>query len=499
MKKKLTTLALTAALGLFAGPFAKAADGDIYDIVPCTEYGVDRGAWTIPDDPFGSGVDVYFKIRLVAREFNGAAPVSLWRLDYDGLISPSVVSNLYPMQIGIYVSGRQTFAKLDTVLAEGNYTTALIFKYTTKPGDFAMPIRLATAAGPAGDAIGNGEYVFNPATSYWKMSRYDSSNNSISDCSWTFTSDNTRIGRAITDIGRSPVTDYSLQDCGIYVKTVDFSNDWEDAAYWRSIHENSTITGGGISPRLAITAPSDEKRSFYMWSSDESKIKVKASGSVTVSPVTMQIDSSGTMDTFQVAKVSFEGGSGDPVPFLVEAQPNSSGDTANLILSAYDHFNYSASSTDQLIDYITVPVKCIEALPASVIVESADKTITADNDYMTAKTSLAVYLSQAVETNVTITVKTTFEDDATKTDWGNYVRFSTSANTVQTLPVDNEVTITIPAGSTEKRIVYVYALRGDSHTTGDGHQVKFTPYVDPAVMAAAGIQDLTAADRKSVV
>ena len=493
MKKKLTTLALTAALGLFAGPFAKAADGDIYDIVPCTEYGVDRGAWTIPDDPFGSGVDVYFKIRLVAREFNGAAPVSLWRLDYDGLISPSVVSNLYPMQIGIYVSGRQTFAKLDTVLAEGNYTTALIFKYTTKPGDFAMPIRLATAAGPAGDAIGNGEYVFNPATSYWKMSRYDSSNNSISDCNWTFTSDNTRIGRAITDIGRSPVTDYSLQDCGIYVKTVDFSNDWEDAAYWRSIHENSTITGGGISPRLAITAPSDEKRSFYVWSSDESKIKVKASGSVTVSPVTMQIDSSGTMDTFQVAKVSFEGGSGDPVPFLVEAQPNSSGDTANLILSAYDHFNYSASSTDQLIDYITVPVKCIEALPASVIIESADKSITADNDYMTAKTSLAVYLSQAVETNVTITIKTTFEDDATKTDWGNYVRFSTSANTVQTLPVDNEVTITIPAGSTEKRIVYIYALRGDSHTTGDGHQVKFTPYVDPAVMAAAGIQDLTAA------
>ena len=492
MKKQLTTLAVTAALALFAGYSAKAADGDIYDIVPCTEFGVDRAAWTIPDDPFGSGVDVYFKIRLVAREFNGAAPVSLWRLDYDGLISPSVVSNLYPMQIGIYVSGRQTFAKLDTVLAEGNYTTALIFKYTTKPGDFAMPIRLATAAGPASDAIGNGEYVFNPATAYWKMSRYDASNNSISDCSWTFTSDDTRIGRAITDIGRAPVTDYSLQECGIYVKTVDFSNDWEDAAYWRSIHENSTITGGGISPRLAITAPSDEKRTFYVWSSDESKIKVKASGSVTVSPVTMQINPSGDMATFQVAKVSFEGGSGDPVPFLVEAQPNSSGDTADLILSAYDHFNYSASSTDQLIDYITVPVKCIEALPASVIVECADKTITADNDYMTAKTSLAVYLSQAAEVDVPITIKTTFEDDATKTDWGNYVRFSTSANVVQTLPVDNEVTITIPAGSTEKRIVYVYALRGDGHTVGEGHQVKFTPYVDPAVMTTAGIQDLTA-------
>ena len=495
MKKKLTTLALTAALGLFAGFFANAAVGDIYDIVPCDENGVDRAAWTIADDPFGSGVDLYFKVRLVAREFNGANPVSRWRLDYDGLIPENIAESLYPMQIGIYVSGEQTYAKLVSVLPEGNYTTALVFMYTTKPGDFAMPIRLATAEGPAGDSISNGEYVFNPLTSYWKMSRYDADNNSISDCGWVFTADNARIGLAITDIGRAPVTDYSLEKCGMFVKTVGFSPDDESADYWRSIHENSTITGGGISPRLTITAPSEAKRTFYVWSSDESKIKLKPSGTVTVSPVTMRYDEDPTHTaTYQVAKVEFEGGSEAPVSFLVEAQPGSEGETAELILSAFDHFNYSATTPDErLIDYVTATVKCIEALPASVIVECADKTITADHDYMTAKTSLAVYLSQAAETDVAITLKTTFEDDAGKTDWGNYVRFSTSANTVQTLPADNEITITIPAGSTEKRIVYVYALRGDEHTVGDGHQVKFSPYVDPAVMAAAGIQDLTAA------
>ncbi len=58
MKKKIATLAVTAALALFAGYSARAAVGDIYDIVPCNELGVDRAAWTIPDDPFGSGVDV---------------------------------------------------------------------------------------------------------------------------------------------------------------------------------------------------------------------------------------------------------------------------------------------------------------------------------------------------------------------------------------------------------------------------------------------------------
>ena len=493
MKQKIATLAVTAALALFAGYSARAAVGDIYDIVPCSEYGVDRDAWTIAEDPLGSGVDVYFKIRLVAREFDGAAAVSRWQLDYDGLISPSVVSNLYPMQIGIYVSGQPTFAELDTVLAEGNYTTALIFKYTTRPGDFAMPVRLATASGPAGDSIDNGAYMFNPATAFWKMVRYDADGNKIADCNWAFTADEDRIGRAQTDIRRTPVTDYSLEDCGIFVKTVDFSDDDESSDYWRSVHESSTITGGGVSPRLAISAPSDTERTFYVWSSDESKIKVKASSSVTVSPVTMQIDSEGTTKTFQVATVKFAGGSGEAVPFLVEAQPGSEGETAELILSAYNHFNYSATSHDRLIDYVTATVKCIEALPASIVAEVADTTIIADNDYLTSKTSIKVYLSQEVTNDVHVTLKTTFEEDPAKTNWSEYVRFSTSENTVQTLPDPDEVTFTIPANSAESKIIYVYALRGDSHTIGTGRQVKFTPYISDAEKTAAGIQGVTAA------
>lgn len=495
MKKKLTTLALTAALALFAGFFANAAEGDIYDIVPCDENGVDRGAWTIPDDPFGSGVDVYFKVRLVAREFSGGAAVSLWRLDYDGLIPENIAEALYPMEIGIYVSGKQTYASLVSVKQEGNFTTALVFKYTTKPGDFAMPIRLATVSGPAGDSIANGAYVFNPFNPNWKMVRYDADNNKIDDCGWLFTADNARITRAVTDIGRAPVSDYSLGECGIYVKTVDFSADDESTDYWRTVHENSTITGGGVSPRLEIAAPSVEKRTFYVWSSDESKIKVKASGSVTVSPVTMRVDDDPShTETFQVAKIEFEGGSSAPVPFLVEAQPGSEGATAELILSAYDHFNYSASSPDlRLIDYVTATVKCIEALPASIIAEISDTTIIADNDYLTAKTSFRVYLSQEATNDVHVTLKTTFEDTTATGSWGDYVRFSTSENTVQTLPDPTEITFTIPAYSTEPKTVYVYALRGDSHTIGTGHQLKFTPYVSDEEKAAAGIQGVTAA------
>ena len=256
MKKQLTTLILTATLGIFAGAGARG-EADIYDITPCGEYGEDFAegqTWSSVSAPLGSGETVYFKLRLLAREISGSTAYGRWRLDYDGLISPSVVSNLYPMQIGIYVSGVRTYAVLDNVVSEGNFTTALIFKYTTKPGDFAMPIRLATATGPAGDTPATGEYFFDPSRSYWKMRCETSSG--TADCSWLITTDMGKQSLGMVDIGRAPRSDFSLEGCGIYVQTVDFSDDDESSDYWRSVHENSTITGGGISPRLAISAPS---------------------------------------------------------------------------------------------------------------------------------------------------------------------------------------------------------------------------------------------------
>ena len=109
MKKKLVTLGLAAALGLFTGFAAHAATGDIYDICPCDENGVDLpGAVTDIAHPFDAGTDLYFKIRLIAREGSSG---NRWYLKYTGSIGSDpyqeiVNAALYPMQIGIYVSGR---------------------------------------------------------------------------------------------------------------------------------------------------------------------------------------------------------------------------------------------------------------------------------------------------------------------------------------------------------------------------------------------------------
>ena len=500
MKKQLKTIALATVFGLFAFASARAADGDIYDIVPCDELGLDLtpvgSTWSTFDAPLGSGETVYFKVRLVARDVS-ASPAKRWYLDYDGIISEEIAKYLYPMRIGIYVSGKRTHADLVTARAEGNFTTELVFKYTTQPGDFAMPIRLATADGPAGDSTSNGEYVFDPLSSYWRMSRLDASDNVVSDCSWVFTSTDERLARARTDIGRAPVSDYSLEKCGFFVKTVDFDSNWEVPAAspdpaWRTIHEGSTATGSAVTPRLVISAPSEQARTFYVWSDDETKVRIKATAAVPVTTVTMMVG--GTPKDFTVGKVTFEGGQSAPAPFLVEALAGSEGSSANLILSAYSNFTYSASTPGLLlVDYITVPVRCIAPLPASIVAECGDTTITADSDYLTSKTTLSIFLSQPGATDVHVTLKTTFEDTTATGSWGDYVRFSQSEVTVQTLPDPNEITFTIPAGSTEPKTIYVYALRGDAHTTGTGHQIKFTPYVSDAEKTAAGIVGETAA------
>ena len=338
MKTKLTSLILIAAIGLFAGFSANAASGDIYSITRCDENGIDQtGEATTAANPFHAGTKLYFKLRLQARDYASGVAGSKWYLSYSGLGSELIANALTPMQIGIYVSGRLDYATYVTSYEEGDYCTAIIFEYLTKPGDFAMPIRLATATGPAGDKLSDNAYYFNPLRSFWDFSfnQIDAdtglTTNTLS-CVWTFKTDNTLPPESF-----ARTRDYSLEGCGFYVKTIDFSDDDEDPAFWRSVHENSTITGGGTVPKLIADAPPEQETTLYVWSDDESAVKIKGGR-----PVTMQITSVAPVvyKTIQVGTVTFAGGQ-TVQDFLIEGSVGGEGKTANIILSAYDHFNYS--------------------------------------------------------------------------------------------------------------------------------------------------------------
>ena len=491
MKKTMTKLFVTAAFGLFASLAATAATGgDIWSITRCNEFGQDlSGGATTVAEPFPAGTNLYFKIRLQARDLDSAARGSRWYIDYFGTASEIVADALTPMQIGIYVSGRLDYATYETSYKEGDVCTAVIFKYVTKPGDFAMPIRLATETGPAGDKDSDDAYFFNPLRSFWRFSfdlrdNTGTVTNTISDCSWTFLPTGAAYPETL-----SHVYDYSLEKCGFYVKTIDFSDDPEDPEFWRSIHENSHDTGGDKGdPRLDADAGPEEITTLYVWSEDEDVVYIEGG-----TPTTMQLTSDpGSTVTRRVGAITFTGGQ---ISQKFKIWGVERGRTTNIVLSAYNHYNYSLATGDRLQDYLTVKVKCIEPKPATISITRDDATVIAptagDDKYLSAVTRLTIEATQAPKADVNVTINTIFQIDSTKTNWRDYVRFSTDS-TVDTLPDDYTAPVVKLTPTDYKKYIYVYALRAESaYTIGTGKQVQFKPEVDPAEMAAAEITGLT--------
>ena len=485
MKKTMTKLFFTAAFGLFASLAATAASGDIWSITRCNEFGVDQtGAATTASNPFPAGEPLYFKIRLQARDADSAAQGSRWFMNYFGIASEIVANALTPMQIGIYVSGRLDYATYVTDYAEGEACTAVIFKYVTKPGDFAMPIRLATATGPAGDAASSTSYFFNPLRSFWDFSfnqldDVGTVTNTINRCNWTFKTE------GFIPESMSQVRDYSLEKCGFFVKTIDFSDDAEDAEFWRSIHEDSTITGGSSDPRLDAVSGPEQTTTLYVWSEDESIVYIEGGTVTSVDPTDSSVKR-------RVGAITFTGGQLSQ-KFLIRGVPGAQGKTTNIVLSAYNHYNYSAATGDRCDDYLTAKVKCIEPMPTTIRIERDDATVFAptagDDKYLAAVTRLTISATQAPKADVHVTVNTVFQVDPSKSNWGDYVRFSTD-NTIDTLPDATAPVVTLTP-TDYKKYIYVYALRAETaYTIGTGKQVQFKPEVDAAEMAAAEITAL---------
>ena len=477
----------TLAAGIVSGS-AAYADGDVYEIRPCTAEGVARDAYASMASPLTSGEDVYFMIRLKKRSVTSTA----WYVDYNGLGSREIYESLYPMQIGVYVSGQLRYATLvgsAPNATNGNFTD-LIFHYKTEVGDVAFPVVLAVNDGSGNPVPANTEdddtlaYYLNPAR--YGVNNWIITNGDGDDCNFWLGGNALPYHGAPPDASR--MSDYDLSQCGIYVQTIDFDDEWEisksePTALWRSVHAGSSFTVGAT-PRLEATAEATRAVTLHVWSDNEDAVRIKGGRQVEL----VIGAGSGLTKLTWVGDITIAGGE-TYKDFSIEGVTE--GGTANLILSPWDNYRYPPGTGVD--EYITVPVKCVEPLPASVVVAADRLTATADGDYMTAKARLSVYLTQPSDVPVTITVTPQFEDGHTGA-WGSYVRFSTTQDSVQTLPSgDAAPSVTIPAHSTEKKAIYVYTLRGDVHTVGDGHQMQFVPSMSAAEEAASGIHDMSAA------
>ena len=476
--------AFTLATGLTAGATAFGAGGDIYEIRPCTQEGTARAPYATIANPLTSGESVYFKVRLIQRTKGDASTV--WKVEHVGAGSQLVDDALYPLQIGIYVSGQLRYATLiDASSNAASGFTDLVFEYKTRAGDFALPVVLAAVSSsgdsvPASDSDESLSYLLN-RTDKWSLG-----NDAGQNCNlWFWTPE-----FPVTPPDGTRSQDYSLSQSGIYVQTVDFDGEWEVAKgepgqLWRSVHQNSTITVGATPKLEAIAAPEDAV-TLHVWSTDDSAVRIKGGH---VEKIVVGYDGVTPIEKETVVGDITLAGGQMTADFQIEGVAQ--GKSCNLVLSPWVGYNYSNGTGARIQDYVEVPVKCIEPMPPTVVVECDRKIAYADGDYMNYGALLTVYLSQGYDaSDLEVTVTPTFADGATAA-WGDYVRFSTTQDEVTALPEAVLPKVTIPAGSTAKQQIYAFFLRGDTHTSGSSRMV-FTPSITDEA-ALAEIHDFTAA------
>ena len=500
-----------------------AFGGDIYEIRPCKEnvvngvlsYGA-SDAYATFEDPMKAGEDLYFVVRLMPRSLT--APN--WRLVHNDATwgSPTLDEIMNPLQIGIYVSGKLQYADLvETQITtpstgSGIKFTDLVFKYTTKPGDFAMPVELAVLDEngnpcPAHGADGASSYVFNRLSTAnndagkWQIRDTDNEPGVPNGGAFADLKMAQSIFPGVTAPWGTRLNDYTLKMCGFYIKTIDFDPQWEiepsgsNEGVWRSVHESSYKSGFG-SVRLVADSQLENSVKLYVWSSDESAVKIH-NGKETEIITGYDASENPIKAKVQMAEVTVGTDGYGAFQLYGVAYPK----TARLVLSAYPGYTYNSSLERE--PCIEVPVACAEKESASVYVEISPTEMTADGDYETSKGVISVYLNQPVDVPVNVTLVPTFNATngvaGTNINWLDYFRFSTE-ETVYATPNEEEstkaLTVTFDAGTggaTSKQYIYVYPLRSDDYTRVKAKPIRLTPVLGDGEQAASGIKGLNAA------
>ena len=110
MKTKMFKIAVVAFALVSGSAALAAAGGDIYEIRPCLRDGTSTESYATAAAPTNSGVKLYFNMRLFARDPGFAD--SVWKIKHKGATDELIDDALFPLQIGIYVSGKLTYATL---------------------------------------------------------------------------------------------------------------------------------------------------------------------------------------------------------------------------------------------------------------------------------------------------------------------------------------------------------------------------------------------------
>ena len=502
MKTKLSVL-----ISMFAAASVFAA-GDIYEIRPCTENGVNTSPYATYENPLGSGTsNIYFNVRLKLRGDGNNPnrddlrrkytleywdPTATYQEIYDAVQNP--------LKIGIYVSGKLRTASLQAVIPNslsGTNFFDCVFMYKPQAGDFALPVRLAVEDDsgnvfPADENDTFTTYHFENAN-LWKVRYYDEDNPSRNgEVVWKFCDDpNTPGGkRPSGGVAYTPMEDYSLKAAGIYVQTVDFDQgEWElPGEYWREV-----AMGDELECFLKVDSEATgaiQDSTFYVWSMDETVVKVQSDESP-VEIVTNIDHGVQQKTTVSIGTVTIRGGSVTKNFYISGIESNK---IAKLVLSPWKGFSFGHYTSEILKDYKTIPVKCGPPPVPSVNISfdkdrpsapSAKKLLVdpSTNYLDRAADAVPVYitLSQPYETDLHVNVTVRYEKNAARDPIADKF-LSVSQNGDEYSSSDIYYTNVLFRVGETQQTVYVYPLGGNADTKSEG--IGFYPVVQEAAPAA---------------
>ncbi len=474
MKTKILKL-LTLVTGLAMGQAFAA--GNLFEILPCNSAGETQAAQTATDTPLVAGKSVYFKLRLARTrtmlETTTTTATNNWNYTYIGTSSQLVDNLVHPLKIGIIVSGELRYATYVTNTKATNNLQDFVFEYVTKPGDFALPIRLALKDGNSYIAAGydqtSPEYVWLNADK-WAIQNKDGLNAGFTILQ---TSDADYAGVKLErPEGGARKTDYSLINAGFYVQTVGFGKKWEevdannDGVWWRKVHEGSTVTES-LTPCLEMDSVAEDAVTLYVWSKNEDSVKIF--GGETVN---MKVDTAGTMKDVQVGTITIAAGQLS-ANFQIEGVTRDT--STELVLSSFKGYTFNQGANKMVPDFRTVKVKCTEPLPPTLKITADTTEAIAGSARYAYAAQLSVSLSEAYDKDLTVTITPSFSDGAGDDDIGTYMALSRNPSAT-TKPAATTLTVTIPANSTAPQTAYLYAFRSDARTL-DENQIVLTPSV----------------------
>lgn len=499
MKKKLL-LPIIGMLSLVASAAGETAH--VYEIRPWNNVtkSVSTNGQSSAENPIKGGDTFYFLVRLLNSDWKtlGAATNS-WEFTTLGSYEANWATQ--PPHIGIVVSGVTVPATIEACIADTNinsksssvYYTDIICSYTVKPGDFALPVLLASdSAGTPVDEDNPTIYLDN-GFGTWSLSC--GSDTAILQMAALTAAENV-VYKTPDAAFSTRNADIDLSQSGFYLKTVDFTgrNDadsWYSATVWRGVHEAGTSPEPSIAS-VTVSGMPTNSATLYVWS-DSDSIQIGDGTLETIDSKTWVPGSPGSPATFstKVKAIEIEAGV-QTYTFTLDASAGTEGDTANLYLSQFKGHTFNAGTLNP--DYLTIPVKVIEPEKANVkaVATTSKVDVPADSDKVADPIgTLTLSISpgyQAKASDLTITITPELQDGTAGAS--NYVHIASSNDAsawlnsdplvvrVSSNTTDPDYDVNFATGKAVTKTIYVYGLGADQHTATAGHAVFFNVELD---------------------